>query len=76
MTEQNKKYLGQIIKNRRKEKKLTQKYLAQQTGLSRNYLSDLEHGRYVPSVDALIRIATILELDLNALKSININGVI
>lgn len=76
MTEQNKKYLGQIIKNRRKEKKLTQKYLAQQTGLSRNYLSDLEHGRYVPSVDALIRIATILELDLNSLKSININGVI
>lgn len=71
MTERNKKYLGQIIRNKRKEKQITQKYLAQQTGLSRNYLSDIEHGRYMPSIDALIKIASILDLDLNLLKSID-----
>ncbi|HEY8390662.1 MAG TPA: helix-turn-helix transcriptional regulator [Clostridia bacterium] len=75
MIEKNKKYLGQIIRNKRKEKKFTQKYLAKQIGLSRNYLSDIENGRYMPSVETLIRIASILELDLNSLKSININEV-
>jgi transcriptional regulator with XRE-family HTH domain len=68
-------YLGQVIKNKRLEKKATQKEIAQKIGLSRNYLSDIENGRYMPSVETLIKIASILELDLNFLKSTNISEV-
>ncbi|MEW8997924.1 MAG: helix-turn-helix transcriptional regulator [Thermoanaerobacter sp.] len=70
-----KKKLGQIIKEKRLEKKFTQKHLAKQIGLSRNYLSDIENGRYMPSVETLIKIASVLELDLNSLKSTNVSEV-
>lgn len=61
-------YLGQMIKNKRLEKKLTQKDVAQKVGLSRNYISDIENGRYMPSVETLIKIARFLKLDLNFLQ--------
>ena len=69
-----KKKLGQIIKEKRLEKKITQRYLAEQIGISRNYLSDIENGRYMPSVGVLFKLASILELDLNSLKSTNTSG--
>lgn len=42
-----KKILGKKIKEKRLEKKITQRYLAEQIGISRNYLSDIENGRYM-----------------------------
>lgn len=68
-------YLGQAIRNKRLEKRATQEEIAKQIGLSRNYLSDIENGRYMPSVETLIKIASVLELDLNFLKSTNISEV-
>ncbi|MCY9737940.1 helix-turn-helix transcriptional regulator [Paenibacillus alvei] len=64
----NKKTLGVAIKKKRKDRKLTQYELSVKIGLSRNYISDLETGRYMPSVEALASIAWHLNLDLNLLK--------
>lgn len=58
--------LGDQIRARRCEKGLRQDDVSAAVGLSRNYISDLECGRYTPSLEALTRIAKFLDLDLNA----------
>jgi len=63
-----KKTLGLIIKKKRKEKGMKQNQVSSATNLSRNYISDIENGRYMPSVEALSKIARCLDLDLNILK--------
>jgi transcriptional regulator with XRE-family HTH domain len=67
-----KKKLGEVIKLKRREKKMTQVSVSKITGLSRQYISDIENGRYMPSVDSLSRIAICLNLDLNVLKETEI----
>ncbi|MDP5273991.1 helix-turn-helix domain-containing protein [Chengkuizengella axinellae] len=64
----NKKKIGAMIQKYRKEQQLKQHELSTTTGLSRNYISDIENGRYAPSVDALLKLATALDVDLNMLK--------
>jgi len=64
----NKKIIGQAIKNKRIKKKKTQLQVSEDTGISRSYLSDVENGRYMPSVEMLIKLASYLELDLNFLS--------
>lgn len=61
--------LGKVVKMARKRKSLTQKVLAEKINISRNYISDIECGRYIPSVEKLILLADILEIDLNILKN-------
>lgn len=61
----NKENLGKIIKQKRREQKLTQKQLSEKAGLSRSYLADIENGRYAPSLETLVSIANILNLNLN-----------
>jgi transcriptional regulator with XRE-family HTH domain len=63
-----KKALGANIKRLRKDKKLKQIDVSTQTNLSRNYISDIENGRYSPSLDAIIKLAVCVDLDLNTLK--------
>ena len=63
-----KKALGRTIKKTRTEKKLKQVDVSAFTGLSRKYISDIENGRYMPSVEALSRLAACLDMDLNLLK--------
>lgn len=70
-----KKSLGKIIQDKRKELELTQNQLSEATQLSRNYISDIENGRYSPSIDTLARIAIHLGIDLNVLKMTEIQGV-
>lgn len=65
-----KEKIGKKIKEGRREKGLTQLQVSGITKLSRNYISDIENGRYAPSVDALMRIATCLEVDLNFLHEV------
>ncbi|GED35001.1 helix-turn-helix transcriptional regulator [Brevibacillus centrosporus] len=60
--------LGNIIKMKRKEKGMRQNEVSSATDLSRNYISDIENGRYMPSVETLLKLAVCLELDLNMLK--------
>jgi len=66
-TAEQKKIIGKMISEKRREKSLTQARVSEITGLSRNYISDIEKGRYAPSVDALSKLAKCLNLDLNFL---------
>lgn len=50
-----------------KDPKITQQDLAKATGLSRSYLSDVEHNRYNPSLDTTIALADALGVTLNEL---------
>lgn len=56
---------GSIIKQFRKEKGISQKKLAQLAEISNSYLSDIEVGRTNPSLKTLLKIAKVLEVDIN-----------
>lgn len=69
-----KKTLGKIIKDNRKELRKTQFQLVKETYLSRSYISDIENGRYYPSAETLVKIAVLLSMDLNLIKKKEIQG--
>jgi transcriptional regulator with XRE-family HTH domain len=68
-----KKFIGQTISTERKKLGITQFELAKKAKLSRSYISDLETGRYAPSVRSLIAISNVLDLDLNFLLKNDVN---
>lgn len=51
------------LKKKRKEKGLTQKQLAEKSFITREYLSDLERGKYECSVKTARTLAGILNCD-------------
>lgn len=53
---------GQTIKHLRKEKRLTQKVLAEKADLSIDYIHDIEHGIYNPTLNVVVALAKALEL--------------
>lgn len=57
------------IKDIRIQKNITQTQLAKRVGFSRNYLSELEHGKYDIKLSLLIEIAEVLEVNLEDLYS-------
>ena len=63
-----KKIIGEKIKEARTKKGLTQVELSEKTGLSRSYISDIENGRYLPSILTLLTVANELKIDLNFLN--------
>lgn len=56
----NKKLVGIRIMQRRKAKGLTQEELSEQIGISKNHLSGIERGVYLPTVSTIIKICNIL----------------
>ncbi len=65
-----------LIKQKRTEKKLTQKEVSKLIGISRSYFSDIENGRSVPSGRVLLKINEVLPIFLiinDADKDKNIN---
>ena len=56
--------LGTIIKIRRKELHYTQLYLAEFTGLSVTFISDVERGKPTAELEKTIRLANTLGLDI------------
>lgn len=68
MTDTIAKKIGNEIKVARERNNLTQQQLSKKTNISRNYLSDIECGRYIPSTEKLLVLARILDIDLNLLK--------
>lgn len=58
---------GNILRDKRKKKKLTLTELAQKTGLSVSYLSLLERGINSPTVESLNKVCTALDLTLSDL---------
>jgi transcriptional regulator with XRE-family HTH domain len=59
------RYLGEAIKNRRKELKITQPHLAELAKVSTNTLYKLERGQGNPSLDVLSKLAEVLGMELN-----------
>lgn len=63
--------IGNRIKNRRKELRLTQKELAMEVKLSQNYLSELEKDKFNPTAPIIIRLAVALAMSADELLGIN-----
>ena len=56
----NKRLIGIRIMQRRKALGLTQEELSEQIGLSKNHLSNIERGIYLPTTQAVMQICTAL----------------
>ena len=58
------KSLGEAIRIRRKELRYTQAYVAEFTGLSVSFISDLERGKPTAEIGKAIDIINLLGMDL------------
>lgn len=58
------KTLGQAIRNRRKELHYTQAYLAEFTGFSVSFISDVERGKPTAELGKTLRLLQTLGLDM------------
>src|SRR3954469_8760844 len=56
--------IGETIRNFRLQKSMSQGDIEKRTGLLRCYLSRVENGHTIPSLDTLAKIATAMELPL------------
>lgn len=56
----NKKLIGIRIMQRRKAMRLTQEDLSEKVGLSKNHLSNIECGKYLPTTQLIFQICEIL----------------
>ena len=61
------KVLGENIRNQRKKLGWSQIKLAEKADLHHNYIGDIERGEENVSVDALMRIATAMKMNLGDL---------
>ena len=59
--------LGMRIRYLRKLKGMSQEDLALESGINKNYLSDLERGARNPTIVVIEKIASALEIDLATL---------
>ena len=59
---------GEMIKTRRKQKKLTQEELSELAGITDVYLRDLERGSYTATWVICLRICTALDIDLKDIQ--------
>lgn len=62
------KSLGAAIRARRKELEYTQAYLAEFTGLSVTFISDVERGKPTAEIEKVIRLINILGMDITVEK--------
>jgi len=61
--------LGSNISNKRKSLKLSQEYVAEQLGVSRQAVSKWETNQSEPSTDNLIKLADLFDIDIKELVS-------
>jgi len=59
------KELGSKLQKVRKEKGLTQEYIALETGMDRAYISEIENGHKNPSIIILKKIMLALNSDIS-----------
>ncbi len=59
-----KKFIGQVIKNARKKAKLTQNQLAEAIGMSEKNLGNIENGKQFPQVNNFLHIMEFLNIPL------------
>jgi y4mF family transcriptional regulator len=58
------KSLGMIVRERRKELNYTQAFLAEFTGLSVTFISDVERGKTTAEIGKVIQLLHILGMDI------------
>jgi len=61
--------LGKRLMKLRREKKLTLKNLANETGLTQEYISQVEKGQVIPPVAVILQLSRALEIDSGILLS-------
>lgn len=66
--------LGLKLRNFRLQKNFGLRELAQKTGVSQSYLSEIEKGKKYPKPDKLLQLAAVLEVSYEALVSPNFEG--
>lgn len=54
--------IGNVIKNLRTKKKMSQRYLAEKAGISYSYLCNVENGKHKPSFEILDKIGKALDI--------------
>lgn len=59
--------IGQLIRKKRKEKKITQEALALHCGIDRSYIGRIERGEVNLTVEKLYEIAVVLEINAKEL---------
>ena len=59
-----KKFIGQVIKNARRKAKLTQFQLAEAVGMSEKNLGNIENGKQFPQVNNFLHIIEVLNISL------------
>ena len=59
------KELGNTIRERRKKLSYTQKYIAEITGFSVSFLSDLENGKPTCEIGKILHLVNLLGLDFS-----------
>lgn len=59
--------IGKVLKEWRKSRGISQEEFAYRCGVSRTYMTHLEKGSNVPSIDVLARIARGFEVELSAI---------
>ena len=60
-----KKFIGEIIKNARKKLKLTQAELAEKIDMSEKNLGNIEKGKLFPQINNFFRLLEVLNLSLD-----------
>ena len=63
--------IAYLLKKSREKSGKTQRQVAKEASVSRTYYSDIEQGRYNPSLKLFIKLAAILDIDMNILKDNN-----
>jgi transcriptional regulator with XRE-family HTH domain len=56
--------LGSVLRDRRRERGLSQKQLAERTGITQPTISNVERGASRTSIDTVLRLAAKLDLEL------------
>jgi len=64
-------YSGQILRNARKEAKVTQAELAERSNTSKSYISRIENGTINPSVGVFYKLIAALGLNVEIVKTIS-----
>ena len=63
-------YMGQIIREARKEEKITQSELARRIGANKSYISRIENGFIDPTISTIYSIITALGLRIEIVKPV------
>ncbi|MBD2497823.1 helix-turn-helix domain-containing protein [Nostoc sp. FACHB-280] len=62
-----KQRFGKAVRRRRRELDLSQEQLAEQAGLHRTYISNLERGELNPSLETIEKLAMALDISIPSL---------